>query len=205
MGSLLPVCCMVAREGLHIEIIKSRLNSAKTSLCLVNIAEVSQKLKQKTQEETSGRERKQAASLPVTKSSRQKHVWIHWRHFPVIAVEFSLPVMEGYYVGWCAEDLEQLLGSPGWLALSTAHSGTSSFVGPVISGETPEELKKLGHSQMDVILYHPIPQKGSALSVHKMDLTLALIYGKKAYTALILPVSIQKIGIYFVGSVTKKT
>lgn len=70
MGSLLPVCCMVAREGLHIEIIKSRLNSAKTSLCLVNIAEVSQKLKQKTQEETSGRERKQAASLPVTKSSR---------------------------------------------------------------------------------------------------------------------------------------
>lgn len=45
--SRMDSCCLVAREGLHIEIIKSRLNSGKTSLCLVNIAQVSQKLKQR--------------------------------------------------------------------------------------------------------------------------------------------------------------
>lgn len=44
-------CCLVAREGLHIELIRSRLNSAKTSLCFVNVAEVSQELKQRAKED----------------------------------------------------------------------------------------------------------------------------------------------------------
>ena len=81
------ICCLVARDGLRIEIIKSRLNSAKTSLCLLNIAELSQKLERSAEEEAGSRARKKAVFLPVTKSSLQKHVWTNWRYSPVIAVE----------------------------------------------------------------------------------------------------------------------
>lgn len=51
----------MAREGFHVEIIKSRLNSAKTSLCLANIAKVSQEVRQRAEEQTGREERKEAA------------------------------------------------------------------------------------------------------------------------------------------------
>lgn len=79
----------MARKGFHIEIIKSRLNSAKTSLCLAKTAEVSQELELSAEEQTGSEDRKEAAFSPGTKSSLQKHVWMNWRHSPVMAVEFS--------------------------------------------------------------------------------------------------------------------
>lgn len=57
------------QEGLRVEIIKSRLNSGKTSLCLVSIAQVSQKRKQKAEEEPRGRKRKKGAFLLPIRSS----------------------------------------------------------------------------------------------------------------------------------------
>lgn len=51
----------MARKGFHIEIIKSRLNSAKTSLCLAKTAEVSQELELSAEEQTGSEDRKEAA------------------------------------------------------------------------------------------------------------------------------------------------
>ena len=72
----------MAREGPHLEIIKRRLNSGKTSLCLASIAQVSQKnegrVLKKRQEVERGRKLLFSPSHQVSPETYRNKLKVPW-------------------------------------------------------------------------------------------------------------------------------